>query len=131
MRRGGVLAAAGLLLLAAAGLLWWQAERMAQEEEIARALTGGEPRRAPALLTRYGCGGCHAIPGVPGADGRVGPPLGSLRERVYIAGVLPNTAENLLGWLRDPRAHAPRTAMPATGITEAEARDVAAYLYAH
>lgn len=117
-------AGAGLLLLADAGLLWRQAERIRQEEDVAHAVTGGEPRRAPALLTRYGCGGCQAIPGVPGADGRVGSPLRGLRERVYIAGVLPNTAENLLAWLRDPRAHALRTAMSATGLTEAEARGV-------
>jgi cytochrome c2 len=131
MPRRGIIAAAVILLLVAVGLWGWQAQQAGREEAIARALTGGDPRPAPALLIRYGCSGCHAIPGVPGADGRVGPALGALRQRVYIAGVLPNTAENLLAWLRDPRAHAPRTAMPVTGITEAEARDVAAYLYAH
>lgn len=121
---------AGLVLLTAAGTAGWFSQQDTRAEKVARALTGGDPRHAPALLTRYGCGGCHTIPGVPGADGRVGPPLGGLRERVYIAGVLPNTAENLLQWLRDPPAHAPGTAMPPTGITEAEARDVAAWLYA-
>jgi cytochrome c2 len=131
MTRLRTLVAAGLLVLAAGGAAGWLSQGNSRKEEIARALTGGDPRRAPALLTRYGCGGCHTIPGVPGADGRVGPPLGGLRERVYIAGVLPNTAENLLRWLRDPPAHAPGTAMPPTGINEAEARDVAAYLYAH
>ncbi|MGY4382706.1 cytochrome c1 [Bradyrhizobium sp. i1.3.6] len=29
-----------------------------------------------------------------------------------------------------PQTFSPRTAMPATGITESEARDIAAYLYA-
>jgi cytochrome c1 len=120
-----------LLLLGAAGAAvpsWLQRR---QDAELARAITGGEPDRAPELLIRYGCGGCHAIPGVPGADGRVAAPLGGLRERVYVGGVARNTADNLVAWIVDPRALSPRSAMPATGITPAEARDVAAYLYAH
>lgn len=101
-----------------------------EREDVAKALTGGDPDRAPVLFTRYGCGGCHTIPGVPGADGRVAGPLTGMRERVYVGGVTRNTPANLVGWIVDPRAVSPRSAMPATGITEAEARDVAAYLYA-
>lgn len=129
--RRWLLGLGGMLLLAilAAGLAQWTASREA--ERVARALTGGEPSRAPALITRYGCGGCHVIPGAPGADGRVAAPLAGLRERVYLGGVLRNTPENLVAWIVDPRAFSPRTAMPATGITEAEARDVSAWLYAH
>jgi cytochrome c2 len=81
------------------------------------------------LLARYGCNGCHTIPGAPGADGKVGPALSGIRERVYVGGVLQNTPANLIGWIVDPPRFSPRSAMPATGITEAEARDVAAYLY--
>ncbi|WP_424811364.1 c-type cytochrome [Roseococcus sp. YIM B11640] len=129
MTRWRIILTATVVLIMGAGAIWLS--RDSRDERVARALTGGDPERAPALLTRYGCGGCHTIPGVPGADGRVGPPLGGLKGRVYIAGVLPNTTENLLQWLRDPPAHAPGTAMPPTGINEAEARDVAAWLYAH
>src|SRR4051812_32805 len=43
--------------------------------KVAKSLTAGDPARAPWLFTRYGCGGCHTIAGVAGADGRVGPPL--------------------------------------------------------
>jgi cytochrome c2 len=117
------------LALAAGAVAQWSTAREA--ERIARALTGGEPSRATALITRYGCGGCHVIPGAPGADGRVAAPLTSLRQRVYLGGVLRNTPENLVAWIVDPHAFSPRTAMPATGITAAEARDVAAWLYAH
>ncbi|MCO6415066.1 c-type cytochrome [Siccirubricoccus sp. KC 17139] len=120
----GVLAA----LAAAAGGWWWQ-QQPSEAELVARAITGGDPARAPALLRHYGCAGCHSIPGVPGADGQVGPPLGGIGARVYIAGVLPNSAGNLIAWLLDPRAVSPRTAMPATGLAEAEARDIAAFLY--
>ncbi len=96
---------------------------------MARALTGGNPGRGPVLMTRYGCGGCHTIAGVPGADGQVGPALAGLRKRVFVGGVVRNTAENLIHWIVDPRALSPATAMPVTGISPSEARDVAAFLY--
>jgi cytochrome c1 len=35
----------------------------------------------------------------------------------------------MVRWIVNPPFIDPLTAMPATGITEAEARDVAAYLY--
>ncbi len=84
---------------------------------------------APAILRQYGCGACHAIAGVPGADGRVGPPLTGIGERVYIAGTLPNTEENLVRWIMDPQAMRPGTAMPDVGVNEVHARIMAAYLY--
>lgn len=102
-----------------------------QSDAVARALTNGDPARASVLVTRYGCAGCHTIPGLPGADGKVGPPLGGLRQRVFIAGVLPNSADNLINWIVGPRAYSPGSAMPATGISRTEARDIAAWLYAH
>jgi cytochrome c len=107
----------------------WMAPR--QSDAVARALTGGDPARASVLVTQYGCGGCHAIPGLPAADGKVGPPLTGLRQRVFIAGVLPNTADNLINWIVEPRAYSAGSAMPATGISKTEARDIAAWLYAH
>ena len=106
----------------------WQAQM--ETVAVARALTGGDPERAPELVARYGCGGCHTISGLPGATGKAAPPLTDLRARVYIGGVVPNNAENLVGWIVDPRKFSPRTAMPAAGIGEQEARDIAAYLYA-
>lgn len=122
------LGTASLLLAAvAAGLV--RSERR-QNESIARAMTGGDPTRAPALIRRYGCAGCHTIPGIPGGDGQVGASLADLKTRVYIAGVATNAPDNLVQWIVTPQAFSPQTAMPATGITEAEARDVAAYLYA-
>ena len=92
------------------------------------ALTGGDPDRAPDLMTRYGCAGCHDIPGARGPGGRVGPPLRQFAGRVYIGGVLTNRPDHLVRWIVNPRAVSPRTAMPVTGISETEARHVAAYL---
>ena len=90
---------------------------------------GGDPERAGALIRQYGCGACHTIPGVPGANATVGPPLKGLRGRPYIGGVISNTPENLVKWIQHPREFAPRSAMPDTGINDMEARHVAAYLY--
>jgi cytochrome c2 len=120
-----------IVLLAAAWPMTEAWMAASQSDAVARALTGGDPARASVVATRYGCGGCHTIPGLPAADGKVGPPLGGLRQRVFIAGVLPNTADNLINWIVEPRAYSPGSAMPVTGISKAEARDIAAWLYAH
>jgi cytochrome c2 len=126
-----VVAITGIIAIGAA---WIASEGWMQAREtgaVARALTGGDPANAAALVRRYGCGGCHSIPGLPGADGEVAPPLGGVRKRVFIGGVLPNTADNLIDWIVDPQTYSPRSAMPVTGISKSEARDIAAYLYAH
>ena len=64
---------------------------------------GGDPERGKAAIHRYGCGACHTIPGIAGHGANVGPPLSELAARVYLAGVLPNTPENLVRWLRDQK----------------------------
>jgi cytochrome c1 len=92
-------------------------------------VAGGDVDRGRAAIERYGCAACHTIPGVPASGANVGPPLLHLGERGYIAGVLPNTPEQLVRWLRDPPAIAPGTAMPNLGLSPAEAADIAAYLY--
>ena len=91
--------------------------------------TGGNPQRGAALISDYGCGHCHTIPGIRAADGVVGPPLFFFSRRVYIAGEVPNTPENLVRWVRNPPSIEPGTAMPVLGLDEQQARDVAAYLY--
>lgn len=97
---------------------------------LAKTITGGDPVRAPEIFRRYGCSGCHTIPGVPGADGQTGAPLTGLSKRVYIAGVLENNSDNLVAWIVSPRSFSPRTSMPESGISQQEAKDLAAYLYA-
>jgi cytochrome c1 len=95
----------------------------------AAQLTGGSPTRGAAQIRRYGCGTCHVVPGVPGANSLVGPPLRGMGERAYVAGVVVNTPENLVRWIRDPQGVDSLTAMPSLGVTESDARDIAAYLY--
>lgn len=99
-------------------------------ENAAAAMTGGgSPTRGRAAIERYGCATCHTIPGVRGADALVGPPLTQVASRSYIGGVLTNSPENMIRWLRDPRAVDPLTAMPTLGVTDGDARDIASYLY--
>lgn len=91
--------------------------------------TGGHAERGVHVIAIKGCGSCHTIPGIREARGLVGPPLTLFSRRSFIAGELPNTPENLVRWVRGPQTVEPKTAMPNLGLSEQEARDVAAYLY--
>jgi cytochrome c2 len=116
---------------AGAAVYAWASSRH-QQNRVAAAMTNGDPSHGPDLIRRYGCGGCHSVSAVPGADGKVAASLDELRKRVFIGGgVIRNTPESLVRWIVNPRALSPKTAMPQTGIDEKEARDVAAFLYAH
>ena len=94
-----------------------------------RALTGGDPARGKLALSTYGCIACHTIPGVPGSNALTAPPLIGISQRSHLAGMLENTPENLERWIQHPRQVNPRTAMPEQGVTDQDARDIAAYLY--
>lgn len=90
------------------------------------------PRADPELgrqhAADFGCGACHVIPGVRGARGQVAAPLEAFSRRHFIAGKIPNNADNLTAWIRDPQQVDPGTAMPNLGVSEQQARDIAAYL---
>ena len=88
----------------------------------------GNPQLGQDLLVSYGCGSCHTIPGVKGADALVGPPLTSFAKRSYIAGQLSNTPDNLVRWIQNPTEVEPGTAMPDLGVSAEEARNMTAYL---
>ncbi|MEK6244669.1 MAG: c-type cytochrome [Pseudomonadota bacterium] len=89
----------------------------------------GDPAAGRVAIQRLQCGACHAIPGVTGARGQVGPPLDAYGRRVYIAGKLPQDPALLARWIADAPSLAPGTAMPKIEMTAAEARDMVAYLY--
>jgi cytochrome c len=91
--------------------------------------TGGDPARGKDLIVHYGCGSCHSIPGIRQARGLVGPPLILFGRRTFIAGEVPNTPDQLVRWLLDPKAIEAGTAMPNLGLSEQDARHIAAYLY--
>jgi cytochrome c2 len=89
----------------------------------------GDPDRGAVVIERSACGSCHEIPGIPNADGRVGPPLSHFASRTVVAGVLPNTPQDLTRWILSPQSVVPGNAMPKVVSNEAQARDAAADLY--
>lgn len=96
------------------------------------------PRHAPAAqpdrergrraLEQFGCVACHEIPGMVGPEARLGPPLSGIASRTLLGGVLPNSFDNMVLWLRAPQSFSPHSAMPMLGVREGDARDMAAYL---
>jgi mono/diheme cytochrome c family protein len=84
--------------------------------------------RGIRAIHQYACTTCHRIPGIVGANAPVGPPLEAIGTRAFIAGVLPNTRENMVRWLRHPQAVNPKSAMPDLGVSERDAKDIAAFL---
>lgn len=122
---------------------WWDVSRLpfatamlallacgqARGEDPVISVPGGDAERGKVALHAYGCVACHRIPGVRGAVGEVGPPLDHWALRSYIAGVTSNSVKNLLVWIQVPQAVVPGTAMPNLGVSEADARDIAAYLF--
>jgi mono/diheme cytochrome c family protein len=84
--------AASLLALAAT----------ASPTQKTNALLPGSPAHGAALIAAKGCGACHTIPGIEGANGLVGPPLLWMGRRTFVAGLLRNTPQNLAAWVLDP-----------------------------
>lgn len=108
-------------------------QREAEQTDTSReagpaTMEPGDPERGKAAILQYACISCHQIPGIVGPDVRVGPLLEGIAERQFIAGVIPNTPENMVRWISRPQEINPLTAMPDMGVSEAHARDIAAYL---
>jgi cytochrome c1 len=99
------------------------------DDDNRKPYVGGDAKIGKQLVTQYQCGACHKIPDVAGAGGQAGPDLEKFGRLSYIAGGIPNVPPRLVAWLRDPPALKPGTIMPAMGLTEQEARHMAAYLY--
>src|SRR4051794_15642737 len=72
-------------------------------------ITGGDPGRGKSQIVAYGCGSCHVIPGVSGANGLLGPPLSKFAHRSFIGGEVSNTGEFLVRWITVPQAIEPGT----------------------
>jgi cytochrome c2 len=111
-----------------------------QQLDWYKALNPQQQQGVNVILQR-GCGSCHTIPQIPGATGTIGPNLGpngnnppvSQRQMIatYPNGTVPNNSvDDLAGWIEDPPAHKPGTAMPKLGLSHDEALAAAAYLYA-
>jgi cytochrome c2 len=90
----------------------------------------GDPENGRRLLIAKGCGGCHTVPGVAGANGKIGPDLAGVGSRPTLAGgaVPHNGPDDIKRWILDPPALKPGTAMPKLGLSDDEATRIAAYL---
>ncbi len=121
----------GLAFVTAALILGTACDRAreARFHEAAQLTGGGDARAGIVAIRKYGCSGCHTINGIEEAHGLVGPPLDHFAYRVYIAGKLPNTPDNLMHWIQKPQEVVPSNAMPDMGVSEEDSRDIAAYLY--
>ena len=91
-------------------------------------VAGGDAKLGAKLIGQFQCGACHAIPDIPAAQGRTGPTLAAYGRRSYIAGSIPNYPDALARWIVNPPAMKPGTTMPAMGVSEPEARHMAAFL---
>jgi cytochrome c oxidase subunit 2 len=105
----------------------------------APAAAAGDPTMGALLIQQKGCPACHTIPGIPGANGTIGPNLGShdnvpaVGQRPMIAtypnGTVPNSGPaDLKAWIMNPPALKPGTQMPNLGLTDQEATNIVAYL---
>ena len=91
------------------------------------------------------CTACHAVGGTTaalnaaGPEGQVAPNLTRFGARTSLAaGIMENTQENLVAWIRDPQAIKPGALMPsvdqeaggwpATALTDEQIEALAAYL---
>lgn len=125
----GVVMLVVALIATAGGLAGSIYETDNQHKKMAAAMTGGDPDQGKIAAQAYGCSSCHTIPGIHGANGRVGPPLNMIGERSFVGGVVANTPDNMIHWIQNAPSIDPKTAMPNVGVTEHDARDIAAYLY--
>jgi cytochrome c1 len=107
----------------------------AAQTEPAKPAAAAKPdpaqvQQGQQLVAQKGCGGCHTVPGVAGANGAVGPNLAGVATRTPIAGgALPNNGpDDLKRWILDPPAAKPGTQMPKLDLTDGEATAIVAFL---
>ena len=80
------------------------------------------------VFEQQACVNCHTVRGTM-ANGRFGPDLTHLMSRDTIgSGIMPNTQQNLLGWITDPNDTKPGCLMPAMHLTEEQNAQITAYL---
>ncbi|MGH7657075.1 MAG: cytochrome c oxidase assembly protein [Gemmatimonadales bacterium] len=123
-RAAGHVARSALVLVAAGAALTG-----CGDDEPLMEVPGGDAELGRTQLVQFGCAACHLIPGIRKARGTVGPSLAGFAERDFIAGAVPNTPEYLVSWIVMPQSIRPGGAMPNLGITDVQARNMAAYLY--
>jgi cytochrome c oxidase subunit II len=102
---------------------WADHQRQSAPEPVdAREIRGRE------LFLGTSCVMCHSVQGTT-ASARRGPDLTHVAARQTLAaGTLPNTAEDLKRWIRNPQQFKPGSNMPATNLPEADLDALVAWL---
>ena len=116
--------------LTAADFQTWIEQQQSGAPPAPAAGGAANPADGAALIAQKGCGTCHTIPAIPGANGTIGPNLAGVASRTRIAGgALPNNGpDDLKRWIMDPPALKPGTIMLNLGLTDDEATKIVAYL---
>lgn len=92
--------------------------------------TGGitDAQKGQLVFQQQACVNCHTIRGTM-ANGRFGPDLTHLMTRDTLgSGIVANTPDNLLRWLKDPNDFKPGCLMPAMHLTDEQNALITAYL---
>jgi cytochrome c oxidase subunit 2 len=101
---------------------------LARQRDTALTPTDSLARRGKDVFLASTCVMCHAISGTP-AGSRIGPDLTHLASRrTLAAGTLPNTRENLTGWIVDPQVIKPGARMPPNQLSGPDLLALVAYL---
>ena len=92
------------------------------------AVESADAAEGEAVFQRNACINCHTVAGTV-ATGRFGPDLTHLASRDTIAsGALPNTEENLRGWVDNPDHYKPGALMPPMHLNQHDLDAVTKYL---
>ena len=102
-------------------------ERWIAQQRAAPAEPAGPAAAGKAVFAASACVGCHTIKGV--SAGVLAPDLTHFGSRaMFGAGMWPTTPENVAEWVKDPQRLKPGVKMPSLGLTDEQAKAVAAYL---
>ena len=108
---------------------------VAHQARPARDPQTEEERKGRELFKTRGCVACHSIAGVaelqPTArNSTSGPDLTHVGSRqTLLALTRPNTVEDMAAWIHDPASVKQGSRMPKLGISTADAKTIATYLY--
>jgi cytochrome c oxidase subunit 2 len=102
-------------------------DRWVREQQQATSTTTSAAEGRKSFFANS-CVNCHTIRGTS-AQGKFGPDLTHLMSRETLAaGAVPNTADNLRQWVRDPQKAKVGCLMPNMQLTDQEVDQMVAYL---
>lgn len=104
----------------------WAQEQVAKTQVTTTSIANTQVQQGEQIFVQKGCVGCHAVGGL-GTNAKAGPNLSNFASRQQIAGIMPNTSNNLRSWITNP-AQKPGAKMPAIPMTPKELDALVTYL---